>query len=613
MRYLMLLPALGIAAMLSAQTSSQTTTNSAARHRRAVKHEAARPSGAGPTGAGPTIREQLDQIRQAMQAQQQQIDSLRQQLAQRDQQLQAVQTQAQQGMQAVTAAQQAQSSADQANQKADQVAQSVQTTNQEVESVKAKATTTDTTIQQEQKRVGSLESPAAVHFKGITITPGGYIAAESVYRQHGLGADINTPFNGINLPGSGAYHQSEFFGSGRQSRLSLLAEGKYNSVKIGGYYEADFLSAGVTSNNNESNSYTLRQRQLFAQAALDSGWTFTGGQMWSLVTETKSGLENRSEALPMTIDAQYHVGFSWARQYGFRVTRNFGKKVFLGASVENPQTLVTTHGNLPNFNLGQPGSGGGLYNATANYSYNLAPDFIAKAAFEPGWGHYEVFGIVSQFRDRIYPGVITATGTSVAGAYNDSRTGGGIGGNARGSIFHKHVDLGLHFLGGSGVGRYGTSTLPDATIRPNGSYALLKNYQALGTLEYHSTRWDWYANAGGEYAGRSYFTRPGATPGSVTPVGYGSPQFSNTGCLTEVVPTGANGFVPGGPASCNNDTRDVLEGTLGFWYKFYTGPKGRLQMGGQYSYLTRSLWTGVGGGPHTVENMALTSFRYYLP
>ena len=96
--------------------------------------------------------------------------------------------------------------------------------------------------------------------------------------------------------------------------------------------EADFLSAGVTSNNNESNSYTLRQRQAWGQAALDNGWTFTGGQQWSLVTETKKGMDNRTEALPMTIDPQYHVGFSWARQYGFRVVEELQQQSMVRAS-----------------------------------------------------------------------------------------------------------------------------------------------------------------------------------------------------------------------------------------------------------------------------------------
>ena len=52
------------------------------------------------------------------------------------------------------------------------------------------------------------------------------------------------------------------------------------------------------------------------------------------------------------------------------------------------------------------------------------------------------------------------------------RTGGGIGVNVRESLFHKHVDVGLHFLGGEGIERYGTTGLPDVTVHPNGTLAL---------------------------------------------------------------------------------------------------------------------------------------------
>jgi hypothetical protein len=328
--------------------------------------------------------------------------------------------------------------------------------------------------------------------------------------------------------------------------------------------------------------------------------------MWSLVTETKSGLNNRTEVLPMTIDPQYHVGFSWARQYGFRVTKTLGKKAWVGFSVEDPQILLTVHGNASNFVVGNAGTGGGLFNLNANYSFNQAPDLIFKAAFEPGFGHYEVFGLVRQFRDRIYPNA-TATPASGAGAFNDSTTGGGGGVNARFSVAKKKVDIGFHFLGGEGVGRYGTSTLPDVTVRPDGTLALLDAVQGLGTLELHTKRWDVYSNAGTEYVGRGAFLRGAAGEG------YGSPLFSNAGCLTEVAPAGGNGFQPGTPAACNNDTRTVIEGTFGFWFKPYNGDRGRIQFGPQYSYVTRNTWTGVGGAPHAVENMFLTSFRYYLP
>ncbi len=124
---------------------------------------------------------------------------------------------------------------------------------------------------------------------------------------------------------------------------------------------------------------------------------------------------------------------------------------------------------------------------------------------------------------------------SALGAYNYEKTGGGIGGNARGSAFGKHLDLGVHFLGGSGVGRYGTSTLPDTTIRPDGTLALLKSYQALGTIEFHSNRWDIYGNAGGEYAGPRFLPERGGQAGRLR--------------LAAVLECG----MPGGDGACGDD------------------------------------------------------------
>ena len=464
------------------------------------------------------------------------------------------------------------------------------------------------------------EAPTAIHIKGITLTPGGFMAAEGVWRQRALSADVNTPFNTLPLPGSSQDHVSEFNASGRQSRISMLAEGKLSTVKIGGYYEADFLSAGVTSNNNQSNSYTFRQRQFWAQAVFDSGWTFTGGQMWSLVAETKKGVNPRTEAAPLTIDAQYVPGFSWARQYGFRVAKNFGDRLWLAASVEGAQATLTASGNANNFLIGAPGAGGGLLNATANYSFNPAPDFVFKAAFEPGWGHYEVFGVVSVFRARIFPCATASaaspctvngsnfTTASALGATNDTRTGGGFGANLRVPLFHKRLDFGVHALAGDGIGRYGTTGLPDVTVRPDGTLALIRGGQGLGLLEWHATsRDDIYGYGGGEYAARTAYVN---SKGSG--VGYGSPLFVNTGCFSETLP-GTNGFSPGGLSNCRGDTRAIINGTLGFWHRFYKGDKGTLQWGMQYNYFIRKTWSGVGGHPSAVENMAFTSFRYYLP
>jgi hypothetical protein len=576
----------------------------------------------------------------ALAAQQQQIQELRDELHRKDQAV----------VQAQTSATDAASKADAAQAQASQQQVAVVELKSDVTDLKTNVNNTALTLQETQKSVTtSMESPIALHYKGISITPGGFVAAEFVRRSRALGADINTPFNSLTMPGAAQSSISEFFGSGRQSRLSMLAEGKLSDVKLAGYYEGDFLSAGVTSNNNESNSYTFRQRQAWGQAAFDNGFTFTGGQMWSLVTETKKGTDNRTEAVPMTIDPQYTVGFSWARQYGLRVSKNFNNKVWLAASVEDSQATITTHGNGNNYLIGSAGAGGGLYNGAvtncttannpvvggnpittcalaASYAFNPSPDVIVKAAFEPGFGHYEVFGIYSRFRDRVYPcgevasssvlcGGSSTAGANALGAYNASTNGGGIGANARWSFDNKHIDLGLHGLTGRGIGRYGTSTLPDSSVKANGTLDLIRSYQGLATLEWHGPKLDVYLNGGAEYAGRANEY----DPISNAYVGYGSTHFNNTGCYTETSPSLAGGFFPGGLSKCTADTRITGEATIGFWYKFYNGPKGRFQFGPQYSYVERYAWSGTGfssaagAAPHGLDGMIFTSFRYYLP
>ncbi len=546
-----------------------------------------------------------------------------QEIQSRDQHIQQLEQRLDQSQ---AAAAQAQARAEAAASQTAEEAQTVSSLKSDVTDLKSNATGVAMTLQETQKTLkDQFESPLALHFKGITITPGGFLAAESVYRNRALGADINTPFNSLNFPGSGQNDVSEFFYSGRQSRVSMLAEGKLDGLKMTGYVEADFLSAGVTSNNNQSNSYTMRQRQIWGQVA-SHDWTFTGGQMWSLVAETKKGLDNRSEALPMTIDPQYTVGFSWARQAGVRVVRNFNNRIWLGASIENPQTTFAARGNKSNFAFGGAGNGGGLYNSTTNYSFNATPDFVIKAAFEPGFGHYEIFAIGSRFRDRVYPCAETGGsdpicgGTGYAananGAYNASVNGGGIGANARVTVA-KHFDFGLHALEGKGIGRYGTSGLPDATVNPDGTLAPLRSYQGLATLEFHYPRFDIYMNGGEEYVKRRWAVDP--ISGNV--VGYGAPSQTTAGCYSETVPGSGSGFGFGGLTNCNADTQSLIEGSFGFWIKLHSGPKGRLQFGPQYSYVSRNAWAGtfatspatLTSAPHGIDNLFLTSFRYYLP
>jgi hypothetical protein len=112
--------------------------------------------------------------------------------------------------------------------------------------------------------------------------------------------------------------------------------------------------------------------------------------------------------------------------------------------------------------------------------------------------------------------------------------------------------------------------------------------------------------------------------------GYGAPTNIVFGCNIEAAPTQTStGDVPTSPGvsqGCVADNRDLQEGTIGYWFRFYKGPKGTMQQGLQYSYLERQTWQGVGlaanpvagtlaipGSPKAIDNMIFTSFRYYLP
>src|SRR6516162_6103895 len=121
----------------------------------------------------------------------------------------------------------------------------------------------------------------------VKVTLGGFIAAETVWRQHNMVNDMGTAFATTPFPFSPLYNEHEFHGSARQSRISLLIEGNIDPYqKLSGFYESDFLGVGNTSNYNQSNSWAPRLRH--AYFTYDNtgwgGWGFhiLAGQTWSL-------------------------------------------------------------------------------------------------------------------------------------------------------------------------------------------------------------------------------------------------------------------------------------------------------------------------------------------
>ena len=137
--------------------------------------------------ASPTaeLATEVHELRRMMETQQQQIQQLQQQVQSRDQQITDLQS----------AASQARSSAESAVSSSSRSAQTVNALESTVADIKLNTTNMAATMQEEQKHVRDMmESPLAIHYKGITLTPGGFLAAESAWRQHATASDVNTPF-----------------------------------------------------------------------------------------------------------------------------------------------------------------------------------------------------------------------------------------------------------------------------------------------------------------------------------------------------------------------------------------------------------------------------------
>jgi hypothetical protein len=440
----------------------------------------------------------------------------------------------------------------------------------------------------------------------LTLTFGGFTALESVYRNKNETADIGSNYNtGIPFAYQPNAHISEFRESARQSRFAFLAQGpQTGSLSAEGYLETDFLSAGTSSNSAESNSYTMRIRHFYGVLRdSDAGWYVLGGQNWSLATlYANAQLNPRTERIPQTIDAQYVAGFNWTRNAQLRFVKSWGKTVSVGLSVESPQTSFYTGCNsvatpapagCASVSSLASNPGGSLLNSTASYSLDFAPDIIAKVAVDPGYGHYEVYGLARGFRDR---SPATASGT------NNTTWGGSVG---AGMVLPLPLPLAnqtLEFqasgLAGAGNGRYGSAQLPDATVRPDGTVAAIREWQALAGFVYKPVpQLTVYVYGGEEEASRTAYTNTAGTAA----VGYGSALYNNSGCYS----------LTGTAGTCIGNTRAVQQIAVGEWWKVYQGAIGNVQIGLQYSYLDRKTFSGVGGDPSTNISMGFFSFRYY--
>ncbi len=311
----------------------------------------------------------------------------------------------------------------------------------------------------------------------------GFVELMVVNRNRNESDDWASNYNtGIPYPNSHNYDLSEFHLTERQSRIAALAQGPTDPGHVAeAYVETDFGGSTTNGNNNQSTSFSPRVRHFYADYQdLNNGWSVLFGQTWSLVTAEKSGLTPRQENIPLVIDGQYVPGFDWLRVPQVRLVKNFGQSFALGISAENPAAQVSATTTAPaaaNLNNNTYYTTPGASNAfasTTNVGTDSVPDFVVKAAFDPGYGHYELFGLSRWFRSRYI-----ATGEEG----NQTNHGYGVGGNVLLPLVPKLLDFQAGFLTGSGIGRYGSTGEPDATINPTtGELTPLHGYHALAGL-----------------------------------------------------------------------------------------------------------------------------------
>ena len=317
------------------------------------------------------------------------------------------------------------------------------------------------------------------------------------------------------------------------------------------------------------------------------------------MTLNSKGITPRNEVLPPQIDAQYIPGFTWTRQPQFRITKDFDNKhIWVALSAENPATTFGPTTVLPTVRTVYNIAGGSGFDASNNLSLNHIPDFVGKVAYEGAiYGrtlHLEAFGLLRDFYSRRS----TDNGLTY---FDQDETGYGGGGGFVLQAFPGKLDVQGSILGGRGVGRYGSSQLPDVTFAPNGRVEPIEELMVLvGGTAHFTPKLDGYLFGGGEYQ-YSHPYNIGATP-----YGLGSPLVRADGCFSET-----------STLPCSVSTKSVEQVTAGFWYKFYQGAFGRAQWGMQYSYTERTAFPGDNAAGTNVgqalgrENMLFTSFRYY--
>jgi len=452
-------------------------------------------------------------------------------------------------------------------------------------------------------------SPLSFNIGSAKFTPGGFVDLTNFFRTKDIGSGIGTTFSSVpynNALPLGALTEDHF--SIQNSRIALRVDSTVAGGAVIGYVEADFLGFTNDNLNVTSNSNTLRSRLYFIDYRRGK-WEILGGQDWSMVTPSRTGIAVMPADVFNTqdMDTNYNVGLTWERTAQFRFILHPSNKVALGFGIENPQQYTGSAVTFPTFpitfNTTQVNTGTSL-NSTAIAASpstavnslatpDVAPDLIAKIAVDPNPAgraiHLEAYGLFRTFR------INTANGAANLG--NNTIHGAAGSFNSNFEIFKNFKIFETAYYSSGGGREIGNTNVPDFIVTPapnaTSRLGLSPVHADAGILgiEYQATpKFMVYGYYGYVYVGRNY---------------------SLTGC--GATGTGFCGY--GFPGSANTNNRSVDEPTIGFIPTFWRNPNyGALSLITQFSYLNRNPWVVLAGAPRNAHaGMAYIDLRYTLP
>jgi hypothetical protein len=434
-------------------------------------------------------------------------------------------------------------------------------------------------------------APAFIRLGSTCLVPIGFMDATSVWRDKNAGSSIGSNFGNIPYNNTVNGKLSEFRFSPQNSRIGFRFDGDWKGVHFIGYNEFDFLGTSASLALTVTNGAFVPRLRLYWVDVRKGKIEFLAGQSWSMLTPNRRGISPLPGDLfySQVMDVNYMAGLTWTRQPGMRVLFHPNEKVTFGFSAENPDQYIGGSGGGSTITL--PGAFTGLAgtqldNAPSQFTGpntvltipTLAPDFIAKVAFDPtSRFHAEVTGIERTFK-------VINPNNLAAGQYF-TKVGGGVQVGLNAEIF-KNFRLITTNYWSDGGGRYLFGQAPDVIVRANGS---LSPVHAGGTVDGFEARIKntlLFGYYGGIYVGRNV-----AIDANGAQVGYGY--------------TG----------SANSQNKAIQEVTFGFNQTMWANPRyGAINLIGQYEYLTRDPWfLAIGAPKATHDNTIYFDVRYTLP